>query len=121
LTVRGRLKANILDAGQAVRHISWASLWAHLRNHGYQTLFALLTMLLLVLLVMMPARPEYFLGDFSGDDSGCTPDGNVELAVGDTNSYKPFNRDGFFSINIKFGSLSFGLAKFVDIVWDVVS
>jgi hypothetical protein len=121
LTFGGLFKAFVAKAGQDVRHTSWATLWAVLHHFKYQILLIPLTVALILLLILMSARPALFLGDFTSADSGCTPDGNVELAVGYTTRYRPFNSSGFFSINIRFGNLSFGVAKLVDVIWDVVS
>lgn len=45
------------------------------------------------------------------------PDGMYKLSYDD---YTPSKRDAFFAINMGYGSYSFGIAKLIDVVWDVV-
>lgn len=49
--------------------------------------------------------------------NACSPDGQFELSF---NDYNPWNRNATFSIDVNFGSFSFGVAKLLDICWDVV-
>ena len=73
-------------------------------------------LLLLVLLILMSSMPGIF---FTEEDGGCTPDGDFELSL-DNLHYTPWTRSSFFAVNIKFGSYSFGIAKLIDVSWDVV-
>lgn len=69
---------------------------------------------LLSLLVIMARQ----MGPFSLDYGDvCGPDGMFQLS---NNDYEPWNRNATFTIDISFGSFSFGIAKLIDICWDVV-
>lgn len=90
--------------------------WTLLRRRLVTRVLLLFVILgLLVLLIMMSAFPFAFTQDTGGV---CKPDGTFELSF---DAYTPWKRDGIFAINIKFGRLSFGLAKFLDVSWDIVS
>lgn len=69
----------------------------------------------LVLLVFMSSP-----GFISESGSICKSDGSFQLAHAST-YYSPWKRDNIFSINMGYGSSPFGIAKFIDIAWDVVS
>lgn len=67
-----------------------------------------------------------FIGLMSFSDSSfvymsgvCRPDGTFMLTFSD--SYTPWSQDTVFAINMSYGSYTFGIAKLIDIVWDVVS
>ena len=49
--------------------------------------------------------------------SVCKPDGTFELSFKD---YSPWKREAIFAINMGYGSFSFGVAKLIDVLWDVV-
>lgn len=52
------------------------------------------------------------------DDPVCQLNGSFSITNG---GYSPWTRDAVFAINIRFGTYSFSTAKFIDIVWDIVS
>lgn len=49
--------------------------------------------------------------------SVCMADGSFELS---SSVYTPWNRKDLFAINLNFGGFTFGIAKLIDICWDVV-
>jgi len=69
---------------------------------------------LIVLLVIMSISG--FIKSSTG--SICQPDGTFDLSY---NDYTPWKRDAIFAINMGYGSYSFGVAKLIDVSWDVVS
>lgn len=48
----------------------------------------------------------------------CKPDGTFDLSQ---RTFTPWKRDAIFSITMGYGNYSFGVAKLIDVVWDVVS
>lgn len=48
----------------------------------------------------------------------CKPDGTFSLSY---DGYTPWKRDAIFAIDMGFGSFSFGVAKLIDVSWDLVS
>lgn len=69
---------------------------------------------LFTLFLFMSARPGLFISS-TGDV--CNPDGKFELSFG---TYDPWKSDAIFAINLNSGSYSFGVAKLIDVCWDVV-
>lgn len=97
----------------------WETAWDDVRSFpwgrcAFHMLLFLMVSGLLVLIVFMAVSPKTFAVD---RDDFCKPDGTFELSF---YPYTPWKRDGIFAINMKFGSFDFGLAKFIDICWDVV-
>lgn len=50
--------------------------------------------------------------------SACLPDGSFNIY---SDSYSPWAAEGTFQITMAYGAISFGQAKVVDVIWDVVS
>lgn len=69
---------------------------------------------LLALLVQMARHAGLFALDYG---TVCGPDGKFQLS---DSGYDPWNRNATFTIDVSFGSFSFGIAKLIDINWDVV-
>jgi len=71
----------------------------------------ILGLLTLLLIMSLPG----FL--FANSGGVCKPDADFQLSFA---SYSPWKRDAIFAINLSFGSYSFGVAKLIDVSWDVV-
>lgn len=69
----------------------------------------------LYLFILMSTAPSAFVSDRG---LVCKPNGNFSLSF---DSYTPWRRDGIFAINMRLGNFDFGLAKVIDIAWDIVS
>lgn len=50
-------------------------------------------------------------------DSACLPNGAFSLHP---DKYNTWTLSGVFQVTLGFGALSFGIAKFIDTVWDIV-
>lgn len=50
--------------------------------------------------------------------AACLPDGNFNIYY---DSYSPWAAEGTFQITMAYGAISFGQAKIIDVIWDVVS
>lgn len=50
--------------------------------------------------------------------TACLPDGNFNIY---SDSYSPWATEGTFQITMAYGAISFGQAKVIDVIWDVVS
>lgn len=55
---------------------------------------------------------------YSQTRTACLPDGNFDVYF---DSYSPWATEGTFQITMAYGAISFGQAKAIDVVWDVVS
>ncbi|KAK5079774.1 hypothetical protein LTR70_007586 [Exophiala xenobiotica] len=53
---------------------------------------------------------------FANSVGVCKPDADFQLSFA---TYSPWKRDAIFAINMSFGSYSFGVAKLIDVSWDV--
>lgn len=93
-------------------HKSWRLLRRRLWS---RVLPVLLTIGLSLLLLNLTLIPEVF---FPNSYDACNPDGDFALSA---DGYTPWQRSGFFAINIRLGSLAFWQAKFLDVAWDIVS
>jgi hypothetical protein len=99
----------------------WGDASSDLRTAGWKkitvSIGSSLFMIALVIIIVILTRLKYDILA-SGVASACTPDGAFSLLP---TPYSYWNRSGVFQINLAFGSLSFGMAKFIDVAWDVVS
>lgn len=69
----------------------------------------------LVALLTIMSIPGYIKNTIG---SVCQPDSTFLLTS--TEDYSPWKRDAIFAINMGYGSYSFGVAKLIDVVWDIV-
>lgn len=74
----------------------------------------MLVILGLPALLLMMGLPGFL---FANSGGVCKPDADFQLSF---SSYSPWKRDAIFAINMSFGSYSFGVAKLIDVSWDVV-
>ena len=92
-----------------IKHAPWR--WS-LERFCSHVLPIILIMLQCTIIVLM-SIPSFLV-----KDSVCQPDGSFRLTWLD---YDRWNKDTIFAITLSSGSFSFGLAKFIDVAWDVVS
>ncbi|KAF5632942.1 hypothetical protein F25303_9330 [Fusarium sp. NRRL 25303] len=86
-----------------IRRVLWASCW-NLSVLG-----------LLVYLCLVP------LMDSSDEEDRCQPDGEFRFdGIDQLGGFDWWAPRGFFQITLGWGRLSFGTAKFVDVIWDLV-
>jgi hypothetical protein len=74
---------------------------------------ALASLLLLLAIVLVSINKIS-----SQPTSACTPDGKFALYP---SSYSYWSLSGVLQITLAYGALDFGTAKFIDVVWDIVS
>ncbi|KAF2676643.1 hypothetical protein K458DRAFT_379709 [Lentithecium fluviatile CBS 122367] len=96
----------------------WYDAWTDLRSIRWKrtilsSAICVSTIGLLVLAIVLLCL-KHFVPPFS---SACTPDGAFRLYP---RSYSYWSRSGVFQITLRYGELSFGLAKFIDVAWDIV-
>lgn len=101
----------IVSSNARARPKSWRLLQRRLLS---RVLPIILIMGVIVLVVLMSVAPALF---FHNMNSACNPNGEFSLSI---DQYTPWQGSGIFAINMRFGSLDFWQAKFVDISWDVV-
>jgi len=99
------------DTWNDMKVFPWGWLGCRFFSH---MLPSLIVISLATLIVFMSAYPDNFTYD---SDSMCTPDGTFMLSL---DSYTQWTRTAVFAINTSFGSYSFGIAKLIDVCWDVV-
>jgi len=108
-----RLPDDIKDAWKDVKQDLGFGMFTWKRALYGTAIFAW-TMGLVILAVFLGASTAIL----SRAGSACSPDGVFRLVP---ESYSYWNRSGTFQITLAIGgNLSFGLAKFIDIAWDVV-
>ena len=70
---------------------------------------------LLIYLCLLPL-------DFSDEESPCQPDGEFRFGgIDRRGSFAWWAPRGFFQITLGWGRFSFGTAKLIDVIWDLVS
>lgn len=67
-----------------------------------------------IYLMALMSRPPYLIPRYH---HVCKPNGDFSIYFGE---YNPWQKKDLFAINISFGTFSFGVAKFIDVCWDVV-
>lgn len=94
-----------------VREVPWSWLGRRIAAHVLPPVFAFG---LIVLLALMEVRRLLFT--YASADA-CTADARFSLS---DNDYSPWTTESIFTVNMRFGSSSFAIAKLIDICWDVV-
>lgn len=89
--------------------------WLWLAKRWLPHLLPIGTFLGLIVLLAIMSLPGFVQDVY---DNVCKPDGSFELSF---DIYTPWKRNAIFAINMGYGSYSFGVAKLIDVVWDIVS
>lgn len=89
--------------------------WKWMMHRFCSHILPIITIIGLTVLLTLMSLPRFIKTSFG---SICQPDGTFELSYDD---YTPWKRDAIFAINMGYGSYSFGVAKLIDVSWDVVS
>ncbi|KAJ9654534.1 hypothetical protein H2198_006410, partial [Neophaeococcomyces mojaviensis] len=89
--------------------------WLWLAKRWLPHLLPIGTFLGLIVLLAIMSLPGFVQDVY---DNVCKPDGSFELSF---DIYTPWKRNAIFAINMGYGSYSFGVAKLIDVVWDIVA
>lgn len=107
--------------------LAWLDLWNDLKQTRWLVFsgwFGLLFWLgfLLFSIIVLPS-----IADYATDINFCRPDNTFALPSADgysysysDNTYSVWRPSNPFEVTMGFGNLSFGIAKLVDVIWDVV-
>jgi len=110
--VRGHTDQNRYVQRETLQNTTWEGLKAVARRCFSHTLPIFTILGLIVLLAKMSHS-----GWIEANYSVCQPDGTFSLSF---DQYTPWKQDSFFAIDMSYGSYSYGTAKLIDVVWDVV-
>jgi hypothetical protein len=88
-----------------------------IKDYKETTLLHALSWPLLISLFTFIGAVLWISPSFGADYEVCRPDNKFDTSGTTYNVWKPSN---VFEVTIGFGELSFGVAKLIDVIWDVV-
>ncbi len=117
--IRGRTYHNYRVHEKHLWDTVWEDLhavpWPWVARRFCSHILPIIVIICLIFLLVVMSLPDFISSDYG---SICKPDGKFDLSYDD---YTPWKRDAIFAINMSYGSYSFGVAKLIDVSWDVVS
>lgn len=103
----------------------WRQTWRDVRNFPWRRIGRrclsgpLMAVLILGLMAPVTIMSWFPFAVVNYDGGGCSPDGDFLFDM-DSSGWTPWTRSSAFAVNIKFGTFTFGTAKLIDVIWDVV-